>query len=287
MVVDEVAVAEQQIPLEGHEEHVSTTRYSPATEGTPTAPVLVWLHGGGFFRGSRNLPEADQVAKRIAETGTTVITVGYSLAPPPGLTPVYRVIGRPVRHHPSPFDEVSAVLSAVDEESQAGVVIGGASAGACIAAAVARASVINRSPRIRGVALAYGFFHSVISADNAEVNNRSQGHRRFTHSIPLLDAMNRSYVGGRARLSDPTAFPGGHGLVGFPPTLMVDAEHDNFRASSDLFSQELRDAGVAVTRHVLTGSAHAFLNRPGSEHFERGLALLSGWITDLRAAKKQ
>ena len=43
------------------------------------APTLVWVHGGGFFRGDLDLPESDAVARALAERGLPVVTVGNRL----------------------------------------------------------------------------------------------------------------------------------------------------------------------------------------------------------------
>ena len=90
-------------------------------------------------------------------------------------------------------------------------------------------------------------------------------------------AMNRNYTGSRSALADRLAFPGGHTLSGFPRTLVVNAERDNMRASGDLFAVELVDAGVDVRHHVLPGTRHAFLNRPGLAEYAQAVALVAEW----------
>ncbi len=51
----------------------------------PNGSVLVWLHGGAFMFGTIDMPEADEVARRLSETGTTVVSVDYTLGPLDGL----------------------------------------------------------------------------------------------------------------------------------------------------------------------------------------------------------
>ncbi|MFJ4171658.1 alpha/beta hydrolase fold domain-containing protein [Paenarthrobacter sp. NPDC089714] len=46
------------------------------------APILVWAHGGGFFAGGIDQPEAHDVARALSDRGVTVVTVDYRLAPP-------------------------------------------------------------------------------------------------------------------------------------------------------------------------------------------------------------
>ncbi len=90
--------------------------------------------------------------------------------------------------------------------------------------------------------------------------------------------MNRNYAGTRAALNDRYAFPGGHELDGFPPTLMINAERDAMRASGDRFGAELLSAGADVEQHTLPGTRHAFLNRPRLDTFTR---LLTSWPSGL------
>ncbi len=54
-------------------------RVYPASE--PNGAALVWLHGGAFMFGTLEMPEADQVGRRLSAAGITVISVDYTLAP--------------------------------------------------------------------------------------------------------------------------------------------------------------------------------------------------------------
>jgi len=62
--------------------------YHPAVEGSETTgvPTLLWAHGGGFFSGGLDQPEAHDVARALAQRGLPVVTVDYRLAPVPGLS---------------------------------------------------------------------------------------------------------------------------------------------------------------------------------------------------------
>ncbi|MDP4333925.1 alpha/beta hydrolase [Curtobacterium sp. A7_M15] len=250
---------------------VPVRRYAARRE-TNTGTTLVWLHGGGFFRGTLDLPEAHVVAGALADRGLDVVTVGYRLAPLPGLPAVGRRGSHSRRHHPVPNDDVRAVLEVVRRQTDGPVLLGGASAGACLAAAVTRALPVAARPS--GLVLAYGFFHARSPRDPA-VLRTVRGHRRLTHHPTLLDRANRNHVG---RGGDTVAaFPGGQDLADFPRTLMVDAERDTMRASGDRFADELRGAGAEIERHVLPGARHAFLNRPGSPDSDRALDLVADW----------
>lgn len=246
--------------VDGPHGPVPIRRYEP--DLPVTGAVVVWVHGGAFVRGGLDQPETHAVALALAARGLTVITVDYRLAS--------RGPGRRGIRYPIPVDDVVAVVEAVD--APRGVILGGASAGAALAcAAVLR--LTDTPPR--ALFLAYGVMHSRLPSPPQ--NLRVRGRRRFTHTAAAMRLMNVNYAG--ARVDEPFAFPGGHDVSSFPPTLVMDAEHDVLRSSGARFAEELHDAGVPVNYAMVRGSVHAFLNRPGTPHFVEGVELVVDWIT--------
>lgn len=257
--------------------------YSPSETRAPSQPTLLWLHGGGFFRGSPDLPEAHSVAEALATKGVTVATAGYRLAPPPSMPWFMARTGGQRGRFPLALEDVLSAYDEVESRSPGGVILGGASAGACLAAgAIMRA--LDEGERPAGAIFAYGFFHARHPQTRIG-EQRSRGHRRITHATWALDLANLNYAGSRRMLANRLAFPGGHDLRGFPRTLIVNAEHDNMRASGDLFGAELRGSGVDVEQHVMPGSDHAFLNRPELRAFSRTIALMAQWIRSTPAER--
>jgi len=284
------AVALGDTVVSGPNGPIPVRRYPPASATGPngSAPI-VWVHGGAFVRGDLDLPETHEVALALADAGFTVITVDYRLATIPGLS---RLISGPSRfgravpragriHYPVPVDDVVAVVRAVQSEFGDGVILGGASAGACLSAAAVHRLATGDTAPLRGIFFAYGLFHANLPERSREVRSRLRGRRRFTHTPLLLNAVNRVYAGSRAALADPGAFPGGHALPGFPPALFLDAESDSMRASGEQFARELAAAEASVDYHVLPGTAHAFLNRPGEPGFAAGIRLINAWARNL------
>jgi len=264
---DTIEVADDRI--DGPHGPVPVRRYRPLDRSAGTgAPTLVWVHGGGFFRGDLDLPESDAVARALAERGLPVVTVDYRLGPLPGLPWLGRGGPRGRRRAPHARDEIVAVLRHLHHETpSAGLLLGGASAGACLAA-----SAVATAPPLVGLVLTYGFFHARLPRDPA-VRRLVRGHRRLTHAPLLLDLSNRAYAGGC-----PTAvYPAPDDLGGFPRTLLIDAERDVMRASGERFADELADAGIEVERHVLPDSRHAFLNRPGTRDFDDTIERIVDW----------
>jgi acetyl esterase len=250
-------------------------RWYEPVPGTPSGPILLWLHGGGFFKGSLNQPEADGVAQSLARQGVAVATVDYRLAPRPGVPWVKSRAGRERGRFPLPLDDVLTAYRDVSARSPHGVILGGASAGACLAAA-ATLRAMDEGSRPAGTVFAYGFFHAAHPRAQ-DAQHKSRGHRRITHATWALDAANRNYAGSKEALTNRLAFPGGHDLDQFPRTLVVNAEYDNMRASGDQFAAELAASGADVHHHVLPGTRHAFLNRPGLAAFATTVSLIAAW----------
>ncbi|MFD1721861.1 alpha/beta hydrolase [Amnibacterium endophyticum] len=247
----------------------------PHSEDSPIGPVLLWLHGGGFFRGSLDQPEAHAVAESLAQNGVTVVTADYRLCPPPGMPWAPARKGRARGRYPLPLDDVMTAYHELRSRSSRGVLLGGASAGACLAAAATlRAS--DEGAHAAGTVLAYGFFHAV-HPRRTDSRARSRGLRRLSHATWALDLANRNYAGPGHMLADRLAFPGGHRIDGFSRTLVVNAEHDNMRVSGDQFADELGAIGVNLQHHVLAGTRHAFLNSPDTQPFRDAIALIAAW----------
>ena len=76
VMVDTIHVREVELAAAEHDFRV---RVDPAA--VPDGTVLVWLHGGAFMFGDLDMPEADETAKQLADRGTTVFSLDYTLAP--------------------------------------------------------------------------------------------------------------------------------------------------------------------------------------------------------------
>lgn len=261
---------------------VSIRQYIDPAHPRPTAHV-VWVHGGGFIRGSLDLPESDQVARALAAEGIATTAVGYRLVRPSLSRTAHDADAHDRRararnRFPVPLDDVVAVVRHLHEQHPEGVILGGASAGACLSAgAVMRLAADGDAPLL-GTFFTYGFFHARLPRVPGADRPRSRRHRRFTHAAALLDVLNRTYVGDPALLGEPTAFAGGHDLSGFPPSLVVDADRDTMRASGGQFGRELVAAGVETDYRVMPGTAHAFLNRPLDPAFRPAIDHIADWV---------
>ena len=265
--------------IDGPHGPIPVRRYSPP-DATPSisAMPIVWVHGGAFVSGDLDQPESHVVALELAKAGFPVVTVDYRLAK---FSPFRGrgVVGTASSsvHFPVPVDDVLAVVNEVQRDAPSGIILGGASAGACLSASVVLRLAERGAEPPRGLFLVYGTFHATLPKRPRELVMRIGGRRRWLHTPRFIGLLNLYYAGSRAALRDPFAFPGGHPLHGFPRTLLVDADLDAMRASGSQFARELSAHNVAVDYRVVSGTTHAFMNRPKDPGFDVGIHTIVEW----------
>lgn len=276
-------------------DHDFRVRVYPAHE--PNGALLVWLHGGAFMFGTLEMPEADQVGRRLSAAGITVVSVDYTLAPLDAL----EVLGPPDpdADMPSP-EQIRAEMEAAGPRARfpvanlqivaafdwavanagkygadAGrVSLGGASAGANLSAGAAMRLRDRATTTPRVLALVYPSLHDGILPPNdetAELLRDVAPARLFTPES--RDAINRNYLPDGID-PDGYAFAGGHDLAGLPEVLIVNAELDSLRPSGEAFAAELAMASVDVRVVRERGAMHGYLNEIGHPAAEDTLALL-------------
>ncbi|MFC4011337.1 alpha/beta hydrolase fold domain-containing protein [Nonomuraea purpurea] len=241
----------EELNVDGPHGPIPVRTYRPRQ--TPAA-ALLWVHGGGFWAGDLDMPEAHTVSAELAaRAGAFVASVGYRLA----------VNG--VRY-PVPLDDVGAAWRWLAGAGVADrLVLGGASAGAALALAAALRNRDRGSDhRVAGLLLAYPFAHfpnPALDAESAAEMAALPATLRFP--VASIEAMVRNYVG---RISDlpPDALPGAARLDGLPPTRILLSEYDDLRPSGELLERQLREAGVPVGSYVAKGMPHGHLNRTPS-----------------------
>ncbi|UOQ89119.1 alpha/beta hydrolase [Agromyces endophyticus] len=248
----------------------------------PRGSALLWVHGGGFAGGSIDMAESDAVARQLAAGGRPVRTVEYRLAPPwPEHGPL-NLNPAPGRY-PAAQDDVTTAF--LDVAPHGAAFLGGASAGACIAASVAVRLREEGGPPPLGLVLAYGVFHARLPMPTGAEDDppMSPTHARAGEWV---ERMTLNYAGSRGLLADPKVFPGAGAPTGLPDTLILDAERDSLRASGQRFAEQLRESGVCVTETVVPGSSHGFLNDPVSGDFEQGMLEITRWLERVGAGNR-
>jgi acetyl esterase len=227
--------------------------------GASGRPCLVWMHGGAFIFGNLDMPEADWTARELAiRAGAVVVSVDYRLC-------------NDGVHYPVPHDDVVAAARwARDSASSLGidpgrVSIGGASAGANLAAGAALKLRDADGQPPAHLIFAYGVAHPVlppVSADQAVLMREVPALLQFPREATSF--FNLNFLGGPLSTADGYAFPVLADLRGLCPTLVLNAEYDDLRPSGQAFAAALAAAGVDVRQVMVASMLHGFLNLPAS-----------------------
>ena len=240
---------------------------------------LLWVHGGGFVAGGLDQKESDAPARYLAATGRWVRTLDYRLAPNIGLFGQPRPGPAPGRF-PAAHHDVIDAARALCFESGGPIDLGGASAGANLAAGATVGLRDAGDDILRSLVLAYGVLHAQLPENGSVESNLHGILARWFFNPGMTKRMNLNYVGSEAGMSDPNAFPGSANLQGFPPTLTLDALNDRLRKSGHAFHQQLERAGVTAREEVVDGR-HGFLGAPNRPPFSIGMGTINGWLDDL------
>ncbi len=242
------------------------------------ATPLLWLHGRAFVEAGLHDAESATVARSIASSGRWVRAVDYRLMPARGL--LTRDPKRQVNRFPAALDDVVAAAEDLTLAARAPLFIGGASAGASLAAsAVAWLSVCRTLP-VLGAILAYGVYHSSLPEPDGAIRVSA----RFTMARSIMRRVSQYYVGDSSVVVRGQAFAGESDLRNFPPSLVIDAERDVLRVSGAAFQHALRSSAVPTSYLVVRGSRHGFLKRPSSEPARTTLPAIHHWARSIELA---
>jgi len=222
------------------------------------------------------MPEADWVARRFARSGVAVISVDYRRAS--------NEISFPL-----PSDDVVSAFHWVVSNAEllggdsARVLLGGASAGGNLVAGTVIRLLAEGGPLPAGVFLAYPTLHAhqpPPSDELASALRSTPPESRWTADD--IAVMYQRFIAGPLADAPSAAVPGTarpEELVGFPPTLMVNDEHDDLRASGEGFARSLIAAGAALELHTAPGTTHGHLNSPQLPQAEATIRLALEWAT--------
>ncbi|WFB05863.1 alpha/beta hydrolase [Streptomyces sp. LX-29] len=224
-------------------------RVVPADPGVPiriyrpqqARGAVVWLHGGGFVLGDLNTehPWATRIAE---ESGAVVVSVGYRLAPehrfPAAMDDAYAVLTWTAEH---------AAELGVDPER---IAVGGHSAGANLAAAVALRARDEQGPTIH---------YQLLNQPELDDRQETWSARNFTDTPWMhrdkITASWRHYLG--TAPATPYAAPArATDLSGLPAAYVATAEFDPNRDEGIDYALRLLQAGVSVELHQWAGTFH-------------------------------
>ncbi|MFE1362505.1 alpha/beta hydrolase [Streptomyces harbinensis] len=222
--------------------------------------ALVWLHGGGWVMG--DLETDHHWAARIATaSGAVVISVGYRLAPE--------------HRFPAALDDACAVLAwAAEHAAELGadparIAVGGHSAGANLAAAVALRTRDEQGPPIR-----FQLLNEPILDDRSQTWSA----RHFTDTPWNTTAVRAAAWGhylGSAQATPYAAPARADDLSGLPPAYISTAEFDPNRDEGIAYALRLLAAGVSVELHQWPGTFHGSQAILSADVSQRQIAELS------------
>ncbi|MFI0484678.1 alpha/beta hydrolase [Actinomadura sp. 9N215] len=244
-----VAAAERDVVLETAGGPVPARVVEPATRLTDA--TVVFFHGGGWAGGDQHTHV--QYSRRLAvETGSTVVGVGYRLAP----------------EHPFPaaFDDCLAATLHIAGAVPGRTAVAGDSAGGQLAASVAIAC------RDQGVPLAAQLLVSPVTdvaggyAD-PDVNARYPSREERADGYGLTLAAMRWFAelyapagGGEGWRLSPLRAPD---LAGVAPAAVHAAGFDPLRDEGNAYADVLRAAGVPVIHREWPTLNHSFFGLGG------------------------
>jgi acetyl esterase len=246
-------VRDLQVP--GAEGPLGARLYAPLPEPVRPAPLLVYLHGGGYVIG--DLESHDQPCRLLCrQAGVHVLAVDYRLAP----------------EHPFPAaaDDAGAVLRwALEHAAELGadpgrVAVGGDSAGGNLAA-VACQDLRDQGGRQPALQLLI-YPGTDFRGGHPSVDLFGDG---FYLTRSQMDWFGAQYAGHGADLSNPRLSPLLGDLRSLPPAIVVTAAMDPLRDEGEAYAEALREAGTPVMLRRCPGLIHAFVNFIGVSRVAR------------------
>jgi acetyl esterase len=214
----------------------------------PGAPLLVFLHGGGFVVGS--IGTHDALCRRIChDAGVHVLSVDYRLAP----------------EHKAPAaaeDSIAAYRWALEHAGDLGadpqrVAVGGDSAGGNLAAVVTQAA---RDDGVRLPVLQL-LIYPMVDPGGDTVSRTLFADGYFLTKADI-EWFNGHYLGGSGLSpEDPRVAPlRTADLSGLSPALVLTAGFDPLRDEGTAYAEALTAAGVAVDLREYGSLTHGFAN---------------------------
>jgi acetyl esterase len=234
--------------------------------------AIVWLHGGGFVMGDLNT-EHPWAARLADGAGAVVISVGYRLAPenpfPAALDDAYAVLT---------WAAAAAAELGIDPER---IAVGGHSAGAGLAAAVALRARDQRGPSI---------CFQLLNQPGLDDRQQTWSARNFTETPWMnrdkVTAIWRHYLG--ATPATPYAAPArAADLSGLPPACVTTAEFCPNRDEGIGYAMRLLQAGVSTDLHQWAGTFHGSQAIVSAEISQRQLTELGVILRRALASQTQ
>jgi len=234
-----ITVTSHAVQVEGE---VSSTVHVFAPVGALNAPAIVWFHGGGFVIGDAMMDAAFN-AQVCDELGVVVASVEYSLAPE--------------KQFPTQIDEAYAALVWLSENAAtlgvdpARIAVGGQSAGACIAAALALLARDRGGPAIVFQALDIPVVDDSLVSESMRAYDDTPN---WTHTSAVIGWAH--YLGENGTATEYAAPARATRLAGLPSAFVAVCQFDPLRDEGIEYARRLAAAGVPTELHLYPGTFH-------------------------------
>jgi acetyl esterase/lipase len=210
-------------------------------------PVLIWMHAGGYVLGDLELDDF-MLRHLVKVVGCAVVSVDYRLAP----------------EHPFPaaLDDCYSVLDWVGAGGAgsgidtARIAVGGASAGAGLATALA---LLARDRSLEAISFQL-LIYPAINDSNTEQVGQGVPENLFWSRENTLRSW-QAYLDGREGSTDVSAYAApirAADLSRLPPAYVAIGTLDMFLPDTLDYVRRLTDAGVTTELHVYPDAFHAF-----------------------------
>jgi acetyl esterase len=238
-----ISITEQNIPGPTNAPPIRIRIYRSSDSGP--APVLVYFHSGSFLMGGL---ETDHVSclnyARMARS--MIISVDYRLAPehrfPAGVEDCYEALV---------WASNNAATLGIDSARMA---LGGSSAGATLAAAVA---IMTRDRHGPTPLLQLLIYPALDDRMNSQSINSVD--RQYVDTRAVIGHMWRHYLGGSGNADSPYAAPARvTDLTALAPAYIEACELDPLRDEAVDYAMRLLRGGVSTELHVIAGAVHGF-----------------------------
>ena len=235
--------------------------YQPVNRTNP-APVLIWMHGGGYIIGKPEMEDAICI-QFVRELGISIVSVDYRLAP----------------KHPFPAgleDCYSALIWAKENANEWGfdtsrMAVGGTSAGGGLAASLAQLAYDRKEVSLNFQLLTYPMLddRTVLRTDIDDSNSPTWSQKKNKFGW-------ESYLGKEYGAETPPkyAVPARRSdLSGLPKAWIGVGTLDIFFDEDTAYAQRLKEMGIACDLEIVQNAFHGFdafdHNLPMVQEFRR------------------